>query len=79
MNPDEVPNLKGDRGIYDYCQELGVVGVTLRFVHTAVVRREITPTRLGNTNWFSRADVHRWLESRKQPGHYHVPKTAAAQ
>jgi hypothetical protein len=67
VHPDEVPTLKGDRGILDYTHELGAVGVTQRTVHYAVVRREIIPTRLGNANWFSRRDVQEWLRSRKQP------------
>lgn len=77
MNADEVPTLKGDKGILDYAHELGAVGVTLRFVHTAVVRREIIPTRLGNQNWFSRRDVEEWLRSRRQPGVYRAPKYVA--
>lgn len=83
MEPDEVPTLKGDKGIYDYCQELGAVGVTQRFVHVAVYERRIMPTRLGNANWFSKRDVQEWLRSLKQPHStpkrdYAAEKVAAA-
>jgi hypothetical protein len=74
MDPNEVPKYKGDEGIVQCCLELGMPegAVKLRMAHTAVLRREIIPTRIGNANWFSRRDVEEWLRSRKQPGYYHA-------
>ena len=72
MDPDDAPIWKGDQGIVDCCLKHGVVGVNKRHAHEAVFRREIIPTRLGNSNWFSTRDVVEWLRSRKQPGHYRV-------
>lgn len=80
MEPDEVPTYKGDKGILHACRDIGMPdgAVTERMAHVAVVRREITPTRIGNANWFSRRDVEDWLRSRRQTGPYRVPKTAYA-
>lgn len=54
------------------------IPVTRRAVKHAVLRREIEPTRLGNSNLYSRQDGWDWIKSRKQAGAYRVPKTAAA-
>lgn len=67
MDPDEVPTIKGNKGILDYCHELGAVGVTAWCVRMAVERRSIWPHQMANQNWFSRAEVHRWLKSLQQP------------
>ncbi len=67
MDPDEVPTLKGREGFLAYCHELGAVCITPWRVKTAVEKREVEPHQPGRALWFSRAEVHRWLDSLKQP------------
>jgi hypothetical protein len=78
MDDDERLRYKGDKGFARGVLEVGAVEITERFAHTVIGRREVEPTRIGNANWFSRRDIEEWLRSRKQPGHYNVPKSPAA-
>ncbi|WP_231986405.1 hypothetical protein [Mycobacterium sp. E2479] len=51
--------------------------VTRRSIKHAVIRREIIPTRLGNSNFFSKRDGLHWIASRRQTGVYRVKSPAA--
>lgn len=64
--------------LYEYLRYDEGLPVTLSGVREAVRRREIHPTRIGRGNFFSQKDGWDWIKSRKQPGTYSVPKTAAA-
>lgn len=55
------------------------IPVSRRAIKHGVLRREILPTRLGNTNLFSKQDGWDFIASRKQSGVYRLPKPAAAQ
>ncbi len=61
---------KGEEGMLACAHYLGHRGVTRRGCKYAIMRREIVPTRLGNSNWFSTRDVMEWVESRRVPGRY---------
>ncbi len=50
------------------------IPVTRRAVKHAVLRREIIPTRLGNTNLYSKQDGWDFIASRKQSGVYRLSK-----
>jgi hypothetical protein len=57
-----------EQELFEYLRyERGLVSVTRRSIKLAVINREIVPTRIGNKNWFSRADGDDWLKSRKCP------------
>lgn len=45
----------------------GLVGVTRRSLRHAVMRRHIVPTRIGNTNYFSKRDGIDWIASSRVP------------
>lgn len=44
----------------------GLTSVTRRSIKQAVIRREIVPTRIGCSNYFSKRDGLDWVKSRKQ-------------
>jgi len=75
LHPDDVANLNQE----DTFQKLREWGypVTRRMIKYAVMRRELVPVRLGNGNYFSINDLHRWIESRRQAGVYRLPEGAA--
>lgn len=57
-----------EQQLFEYLHhDLGVGGVTRRSVKHAVIRREIVPTRIGNSNYFSKRDGLKWLEAQKHP------------
>ncbi|WP_375481987.1 hypothetical protein [uncultured Mycobacterium sp.] len=73
------PNLS-EQELWEYLYyDEYLVGVTRRSVKWAVLRREITPTRIGNKNYFSKRDGLDWIKSRRQPGIYRAPKVEPAQ
>lgn len=45
----------------------GLTSVTRRSIKMAVINREIVPTRIGCSNYFSKRDGLDWVTSRKQP------------
>jgi hypothetical protein len=67
VNDSELPKFN-EQQLFEYLHyDLGVEGVTRRSVKQAVIRREIVPTRIGNSNYFSKRDGLRWLEAQKHP------------
>lgn len=69
-----------EQQLFEYLRyEEGIVGVTRRSIKHAVLRREIIPTRIGNSNWYSKRDGLNWVASRRQPGIYRLPKAQATQ
>ncbi|MCV7215017.1 hypothetical protein H7J51_06940 [Mycobacterium crocinum] len=78
MNEDQKP-IMTEQELWEWLHYDEGIPVTRRAVKHAVLRREISPTRLGNTNLFSRRDGWDWIESRKQSGVYRLPKSAVAQ
>jgi hypothetical protein len=77
MNDDEKPVLTEDE-LWEYLHYDEGIPVTRRTVKWAVLRREIIPTRLGNTNFFSKRDALNWLTSRRQTGVYRAAENDAA-
>jgi hypothetical protein len=75
---DDRPNMTMEE-LYEYLHYDEDLPVTLSAVREAVRRREIQPTRIGRGNFFSQKDGWDFIRSRKQPGNYSVPKSAAAQ
>ncbi|CAM3636076.1 hypothetical protein H7J08_07875 [Mycobacterium frederiksbergense] len=56
-----------EQQLFEYLRdELGIVGVTRSSVKFAVIKREITPTRIGRCNYFSQRDGLDWVASLKQ-------------
>lgn len=67
MDDIELP-IFNEQQLFEYLHHhLGVGGVTRRSVKHAVIRREIVPTRIGNSNYFSKRDGLKWLEAQKHP------------
>lgn len=65
--------------IWHYLREVEGLPVSRNQVRTAILRRELMPTRIGRKNLFSKRDALEWIESRKQRGHYRaMPKRAPA-
>lgn len=77
IDPLEVPNLNEEQ-LFEKLLDLGFP-VTRRAIKYAVLRRELIPVRIGRGNYFSVKDGLRWVESRRQPGHYRAPESAVGQ
>lgn len=77
IDPLEVPNLT-ETQLFERLSALGFP-VTRRSIKYAVLRRELIPVRIGRGNYFSVNDGLRWIESRRQPGHYRAPESRVAQ
>lgn len=75
-DPNEVANLNREQ-LFEKLREFGYP-VTRYMIKQAIIHREIEPTRLGVGNYFSVNDGLRWIASRRQPGIYHAPESAAA-
>lgn len=78
MDADEKPTMT-EQELWEWLHDAEGIPVTRRTIKWAVLRREIIPTRLGNTNYFSKRDGLNWLKSRRQPGAYVVPEPTAAE
>src|SRR5258708_18434508 len=48
--------------LWDYLHHDEGLPVTRRTIKHAVIRREIVPTRLGNSNYFSKRDGLQWVD-----------------
>jgi hypothetical protein len=72
------PTLTED-GLYRYLKHEEGLPVTRYLIKCAVMRRELVPVRLGHGNYFSRRDGLTWIESRRTPGPYRVPKAQLAE
>ncbi len=59
------PNLT-EQQLFEYLRRDEDVPVTRRSIKYAVMRREIVPTRIGRSNYFSKRDGPGWLASRKR-------------
>jgi len=73
----DIPNMDEQQS-YEWMLNDLKIPVTRRVVKWAVIDREVTPTRIGRKNLFSRRDWLLWIESRRQPGIYHAAKSPAA-
>jgi hypothetical protein len=71
------PNMSEEE-LWEYLHYDEDLPVTRRAVKWAVLRREILPTRIGRTNYFSKRDGLDWIKSRKQTGNYSAPESRAA-
>lgn len=71
MNEDEKPTMT-EQELWEWLYYDEDIPVTRRTIKYAVIGREIIPTRIGNSNRFSRKDGWDWIKSRKQPGAYHA-------
>jgi hypothetical protein len=58
----DTPVLTEDE-LWEYLHHDEGLPVTRRTIKHAVIRREIVPTRLGNSNYFSKRDGLQWVES----------------
>lgn len=58
------PNLT-EQQLFEYLKDSERLPVTRRAIKYAVMRREIVPTRIGNSNYFSMRDGLDWIRSRK--------------
>lgn len=58
------PNLT-EQQLFEYLKNSERLPVTRRAIKYAVLRREIVPTRIGNSNYFSKRDGLEWIKSRK--------------
>lgn len=58
------PNLT-EQELFEYLHNSERLPVTRRAIKYAVMRREIVPTRIGNSNYFSMRDGLDWIRSRK--------------
>jgi hypothetical protein len=67
LNPLDVADLT-ESGLFRFLKYDVGVPVTASLIHTAVMRREIIPTRLGRRNMFSRRDGLNWLAAQKEKG-----------
>ncbi len=76
VDPNEVANLNQEQ-LFEELLNLGFP-VTRFMIKQAVLRRELVPVRLGLGNYFSVNDGLRWIESRRQPGIYRAPESAAS-
>lgn len=72
------PDLDLD-GLWAYLRDGEGIPVTRNQVRNAVLRREISPTRIGRKNYFCKRDALEWLESRKQQGKYRAVPNRAPQ
>lgn len=70
------PNLTEAELFHFLRYEEGLVGVTRRSVRFAIMRRHIVPTKIGNTNYFSKRDGIDWIASSRVP--VAVPRTVPA-
>jgi hypothetical protein len=67
MDDNDKPVLN-QADLYEYLHdELGIVGVTRSTIKWAVTRRELSPTKIGRTLYFSKNEALRWLESCRLP------------
>ena len=73
----DIPNMDEEQS-YEWMLNELKIPVTRRAVKWAVIDREVTPTRIGRKNLFSRRDWLLWIESRRQPGVYRAAKSSAA-
>jgi hypothetical protein len=60
------PNL-AEQQLFEYLRNDEAVPVTRRSIKYAVMRREIVPTKIGRSNYFSKRDGLDWIASRKRP------------
>ena len=77
MDGDQKPTMT-EQELWEWLHYDEGIPVTRRAVKHAVLRREILPTRLGNTNLYSKQDGWDFIASRKQSGVYRLSKTTAA-
>lgn len=59
------PNLT-EQHLFEYLRYDEDVPVTRRSIKYAVMRREIVPTKIGRSNYFSKRDGLDWIASRKR-------------
>jgi hypothetical protein len=59
------PNLT-EQQLFEYLRHDEDVPVTRRSIKYAVMHREIVPTKIGRSNYFSKRDGLDWLSSRKR-------------
>jgi hypothetical protein len=59
------PNLT-EQQLFEYLRCDEDVPVTRRSIKYAVMRREIVPTRIGRSNYFSKRDGLDWIATRKR-------------
>jgi hypothetical protein len=55
-----------EQQLFEYLHDDEGLPVTRRSIKYAVMRREIPPTRIGRSNYFSKRDGLDWIASRKQ-------------
>ncbi len=67
-DPDDMPTIRGNDGVVEYCHSIGALGVTPWAVKMALSakRRKLVPHLHGNQNWFSVNAIHAWLDSMRQ-------------
>lgn len=62
---DELPTLKGQPGVIAYARSLGFGGCTARYVREESRYGSLPVFRIANAYFYSRADVRRWLLSKR--------------
>lgn len=67
---DNLKPVLNEQELFEFLRYEEGIPVSRRAVKHAVLRREIVPTRIGNSNRFSKQDAWDWLASRRQPGVY---------
>ena len=65
LNELDKPNLT-EQQLFEYLRNDEDVPVTRRSIKYAVMRREIVPTKIGRSNYFSKRDGLDWIASRKR-------------
>lgn len=78
MDDDHKPTMT-EQELWEWLHYEEGIPISRRALKHAVIRREILPTRLGNTNLYSKQDGWDFIASRKQTGVYRLPNSATAQ
>lgn len=78
MDDNHKPTMT-EQELWEWLRHEEGIPISRRAIKHAVIRREIFPTRLGNTNLYSKQDGWDFIASRKQPGVYRLPKSTTAQ
>ena len=65
VEADELPTLKGQSDVVSYAQSVGFTSCSARYVREETRAGCLPVFRIANAYFYSRADVRRWLLSKR--------------